>query len=128
MDTILSDKDVELHHIDTTLSDKAVGAMKPTCSKCSDWWSPDRKHVYTDADVYPIALGKHNTGPFPTAQLSFGLIENSMDDLQRWYQQSNSDTSQRGVKTLHENCKNIYAEGGSQLVPSLLNDLRMVLP
>ena len=126
MDTILSGRDVECHQVDTFVPGDDVQTMKKPCSKCSDWWSPDRKNVYTNAEVYPIAPGEKYTGPFPAVELSFELIENSMKDLQRWYQQSNSDTSSKRIKKLLIKTAENYMQRvgvSSQLVPSLLNDL-----
>ena len=76
--------------------------------------------------VCPIAPGEKYTGPFPAVELSFELIENSMKDLQRWYQQSNSDTSSKRIKKLLIKTAENYMQRvgvSSQLVPSLLNDL-----
>ena len=73
-------------------------AMTRSCGRCSDWWSPTRQHVYTNADVYPIApadlhliaAGEKKTGPIPAVELSFEMMENSIAALQDWYQKENN--------------------------------------
>ena len=69
--------------------------MTHSCDKCSDWWSPSRKHVHMNVDVYPIAPADLYTiapeekedCPIPAVELSFEMMENSIDALQEWYEQ-----------------------------------------
>ena len=59
-----------------------------TCTKCSDWWSPNHTNVYARRDIteYPIRPGEvDSTSPFPSVELSFEIIENSLRLLQKWY-------------------------------------------
>ena len=45
----------ELYRVNNILCGRDGDAMTRSCDKCSDWWSPSREHVHTNADVYPIA-------------------------------------------------------------------------
>ena len=124
MDTVLTGKDNK--------PDKAAAAMKPSCNKCSDWWSSERKHVYTTANVYPLGPGENSNEPIPAVELSFELMENSLNKLQHWYQQSINEKSskksdnQKLKKTAEEYMHRVGVS--SQLVPLLLKDLQNGLP
>ena len=85
----------ELHRVNNILFGRDGDAMTRSCDKCSDWWSPSREHVHTNAEVYPItpadlytiAPEEKEDCPIPAVELSFEMMENSIDALQEWYQQ-----------------------------------------
>ena len=97
-------RECDLNRIETVLSGsdgkKMLSCNKQSGTECSDWWSPERKNVYTNTEVYPISPGElvNDLGPYPSVELSFDMMEASMGVLQDWYQKSNTNSLSKKEK------------------------------
>ena len=78
----------ELNRIECILKgEDEVAQINNSCNSCSDWWCPSRDGVHLSADKYPVEPGALDASNVPCVELSFKLLNNSIEGLQDWCQQ-----------------------------------------
>lgn len=102
-------------------------ADKKCCSDCSDWWSEGHFGVHVKADRYPIKPGDATPDKDPSVPITFEMLVNGMDNLQKWYNQSVRDDMGPKEKNRPIGSAKDYLNRlgiSTYLVKSLVEDIR----
>ena len=103
-----------------------VSGGTSNCKKCSDWWSHGRFGVHVNTSRYPVDPGLDTPLPTPAVEITFEMLQKSMDLLQIWYNQSKGhNMGKRDKGRLRQKTKDHLSRLGisSQLIPLLANDM-----
>jgi hypothetical protein len=93
---------------------------------CSDWWSEGHFGVHVKADRYPIKPGAATPDKDPSVPITFEMLVNGMNDLQKWYNESvRDDMAPKEKNKLIGSAKDYLNRLGisSYLVPLLAEDM-----
>ena len=104
-----------------------TGDTDAKCNGCTDWWSEDHLNVHGRAERYPIEPGIVTPAKIPSVEITFEMLVNSMNDLQKWYNKSVKEIMnvRASKKKLLSPAKEHLARLGisSSLIPLLVEDM-----
>ena len=118
----------ELRRIDNVLTGSDNVRIED-CGKCQDWWCTKRENTHTGVNKYPVEPGESpwNKKPSLSVELSFEMMENSIESLQRWYRQTAEDiqVTKEEKKNLRKDATDYLSMIGisPQYVPGLTKDI-----